>query len=79
MDMNEAYASVLEYIDSIPQEQKADEQVYQARLSVCRRCDALNDGMCSKCGCFVEARAAKKRMNCPDEKDKWENIVQKGF
>ena len=71
MDKQEVYESVKELVASIPDEKRADEEAYSSRLSVCRECDNLSDGMCVKCGCFVEARAARKNAICPDERDRW--------
>lgn len=71
MDKQEVYESVKELVASIPDEKRADEETYSSRLSVCRECDNLSDGMCVKCGCFVEARAARKNAICPDERDRW--------
>lgn len=65
-----AFDQIYEYIQSIPGDQRAGEPEYQSRLAVCGTCDALLNGMCRECGCFVEVRAAKKRMSCPVKK--WE-------
>ncbi len=71
MDLQEVYQSVKEYVEALPVEKKADEAEYARRLEICKSCEKLADGMCVKCGCYVEARAAKKNSDCPDEKDKW--------
>lgn len=73
-DMKGVYESVKGYIAAIPQEQKVSDAVYAARLDICKKCDDLVNGTCVKCGCFVEVRAVKKRLGCPDEKDKWAEI-----
>lgn len=73
MDMSETYKDVLEYIAVLPQEQKVSEEVYSERLALCRECASLNDGVCEICGCYVEARAIKKRMGCPAENSRWES------
>lgn len=59
------FASIYQYIDSIPQEQKACPEEYARRLEKCRSCDHLLNGMCAHCGCFVEVRAAKAAQSCP--------------
>ncbi|MBP5605758.1 MAG: hypothetical protein J6X60_09495 [Ruminiclostridium sp.] len=55
----------------IPDEDKADSSEYESRLAICRQCDELVSGTCRKCGCYVEFRALKKRMYCPDVHRKW--------
>ncbi|HIZ56270.1 MAG TPA: hypothetical protein H9671_08725 [Firmicutes bacterium] len=71
MDQEQYFASIYEYISLLPPEQKADEETYQRRLQLCKTCDELADGMCRKCGCFVEARAARVNSDCPGEEKKW--------
>ncbi|MBR6028889.1 MAG: hypothetical protein IKP40_07330 [Clostridia bacterium] len=56
---------VAEYVDSLPEEQKAPETVRQARLVRCLQCENLADGTCRLCGCYVEARAARRNQRCP--------------
>lgn len=70
-DMDEAdyFANMHTYIDNLDADIKADAQIYEKRLAVCKCCDLLADGMCRACGCFVELRAAISRKGCPY--DKW--------
>ncbi len=63
--------TVEEYIAAIPPRQKASSEEYEKRLSLCRECSRLVSGMCSLCGCFVEARAAKASQHCPDTPSHW--------
>ncbi len=63
-----AYESIKNYLDSLPAEDKSDESVYRSRLNVCKECDSLLSGMCRKCGCYVEVRAAGINACCPVEK-----------
>lgn len=63
--------SLKELTASMPEEDKADADEYERRLSLCRECDELNGGTCMKCGCYAEFRALKKRMHCPHEHRKW--------
>ncbi len=65
----EYFKSIYQYIESLPQEQKVDLNEYQRRLAFCRKCEDLQNGMCAQCGCFVEVRAAKRKMDCPV--DRW--------
>lgn len=51
-------------------EVKAEEALYEERLSVCRSCERLSGeettaGTCLACGCYVELRAAVKKNRCP--------------
>ena len=63
--------NIRDLIALLPEEQRADEVLWRERLDCCRRCDHLNDGTCALCGCFVELRAAKQRMRCPDVPTRW--------
>lgn len=65
------YQSILEYIESLPEAEKSDEELYRERLGRCAACDALINGMCRLCGCFVEVRAAKLRQHCAKSSEIW--------
>lgn len=65
------YESVKNYIDSIPASEKADEKLYHERLDICKQCDMLLSGMCRKCGCYVEVRAALIKSSCPKTVPAW--------
>ncbi len=68
----ETYYTVRDYISTIDQELKADEDVYKQRLSLCRNCEFLISGMCRKCGCYAEVRAVFKDKQCADyDNRKW--------
>jgi len=64
-------AHIYEYIASIPDEIKAGAAEVHERLSLCRACDNLVNGMCRLCGCYVEVRAAKKGQVCPHPAPLW--------
>ena len=64
-------ASVKELVDMLPPDQRASQDVTARRLQTCRACDHLIDGMCALCGCYVQLRAAKARMACPDVPPRW--------
>lgn len=68
MEGTEGKDYVKKYIDVLKPEDKADEELYQGRLSVCCTCDYLAEATCKACGCYVELRAAGKRAKCPYEK-----------
>ena len=63
-------ALIREKITAIPAADKADDTLYQARLAACKTCDHLLSGVCVKCGCYVELRAAFSGQKCPDAKHK---------
>lgn len=63
-------ALIREKITAIPAADKADDTLYQARLAACKDCDHLLSGVCVKCGCYVEFRAAYKRLRCPNVRDR---------
>lgn len=64
-------ASIRELIGALPDEKRADEETRKIRLACCRECSHLKEGTCGLCGCFVELRAAKNWMHCPDTPGKW--------
>lgn len=58
-------ALLKQYVASLPEDMRTDEAEYAKRLEICEKCDAKAGNLCSLCGCFVRARAAKKQMKCP--------------
>lgn len=69
---DEAYfRNMYEYIENLDEDIKTPDDLYQERLSLCRQCENLSDGMCRICGCFVEMRAAVKKNYCPAVHKKW--------
>lgn len=67
-DSEEIYHSLMAYIENLDVDIRTPGEAYEARLDVCRRCDMLLQGMCRKCGCYVELRAAVRGNVCPDER-----------
>ncbi|MCL1788330.1 MAG: DUF6171 family protein [Defluviitaleaceae bacterium] len=65
------FATIQEFIDSIPAEEKTPEDEYQRRLEICKACDHLTSGMCALCGCYVEVRAAKANQQCVQSDKIW--------
>lgn len=65
-----SFAGVKDYLDTIDNSLKVNDDLYKKRLSLCRECNNLISGMCLKCGCYVEIRAALKNKACPDFDDK---------
>jgi hypothetical protein len=70
-DTQEQLQSIRELIGLLPEEQKTPPALYIARLETCKQCDHLVAGTCARCGCFVELRAAKQALFCPDSAPKW--------
>lgn len=69
---NDTFENIRGRIDKLRPEEKADEELYERRLNACRECDHLISGICMKCGCYVEFRAAFRQMKCPNVSDrKW--------
>lgn len=58
MDQNVYFQNLHDYVEHLDDEIKASEELYEQRLSICKQCDYLQEGMCRACGCFVELRAA---------------------
>jgi hypothetical protein len=58
-----------EYLDNyaatLPQEIRAPEAEYTRRLSLCEDCSHRIHFTCTLCGCYVQARAAKRNLKCP--------------
>mgnify|MGYP003287836196 CR=1 FL=1 len=64
--------SITTRIDKLSENEKAGDELYAHRLQECKNCEHLISGVCMKCGCYVEFRAAFKKQKCPDVKNrKW--------
>lgn len=69
---DDTYRDIQAQVDKINPGEKTEEALYAKRLDACVNCDHLISGVCMKCGCYVEFRAAFKNMKCPNVKDrKW--------
>ncbi len=64
----EYFRTLHDYIENLDIDIKAAEALYEERLTVCRNCDMLFQGMCRRCGCYVELRAAVRVNSCPDKR-----------
>lgn len=64
-DQEDYFRSLRDYIENLDPDIKASEDMYEERLAVCSECDMLLQGMCRKCGCYVELRAAVAKNVCP--------------
>ena len=65
MDQTEYFENLHAYIQNLDEEIKVNEEIYEERLTLCKECDLLADGMCRACGCFVELRAALNKNATP--------------
>lgn len=68
MDKKEYFENLHAYIANLDEDLKVDQPLYEKRLSACKECDLLADGMCRACGCYVELRAVMWKNACPYEK-----------
>lgn len=67
-DQEAVFQNLQEYIKNLDRDIRAEDGLYESRLSVCRSCDRLLQGMCRVCGCYVELRAAVAARACPGGK-----------
>ncbi len=67
----EYFQSMYEYIAHLDADIKTPDELYENRLSQCKKCEHLLNGMCRVCGCFVEMRAAVSGNKCPAIHPNW--------
>ena len=67
-DQAKEFQNIRDYIDNLDVDIKSPDVLYEERLSICKECDMLLTGMCRKCGCYVELRAAVTKNYCPGKK-----------
>ena len=62
-------SELLKYLDgfaaSLPDDVRVPEESYVRRLEFCEACGHRILYTCTLCGCYIQARAAKKHMKCP--------------
>lgn len=60
-------AEVRENVTTAIEESLVDDKTKEDRLALCHSCDHLfkPTSQCTKCGCFVHAKAALKSSSCP--------------
>lgn len=66
----DTFAVIREKLAALPMTDRAEDTLYRTRLEACKTCDHLLSGVCMKCGCYVEFRAAFKRQRCPDVRNR---------
>lgn len=60
------YQQIMDYVATLDRAELVDDDVYEQRISKCKKCDFLISGMCRKCGCYVEVRARLNNQACPN-------------
>ena len=78
VDVDGLYKKVSELIELMPEDIRADSELYSYRLEICKRCDSLENGICRECGCLVELRAAARRNYCPRVYKLWNSVENVG-
>ena len=68
-------ALVADYVDSLQPEERAEETLRSRRLAQCLSCCWLRSGTCALCGCYVEARSARRAQRCPDTPPRWQAVL----
>ncbi len=64
-EQEDIYESIKIRIEKLSEKEKADDILYKERISKCLDCENLLSGVCMKCGCYAEFRAAFKKQSCP--------------
>ena len=61
------------YVSSLSEDIRTSPDVYGERLKICAECERRIALTCTLCGCYIQARAAKKKLECPYDKGgpKW--------
>ncbi len=71
MDEEEYFENLYDYMERLDEDLKVNNEEYERRLSICKDCEKLLNGMCTICGCYVELRALMKKNSCPNVEKKW--------
>lgn len=71
VDERELAETLDRYLETLSPEVRVPTEVYEARLSACADCPHRAIYTCLKCGCYVQARAAKRASACPAEEQSW--------
>ena len=70
--LKKSYEDMLERIENMDPELRCTGEAYEERLTACKKCEYLVEGMCALCGCFAESRAAVRSNSCPANPKYWE-------
>ena len=71
LDGEDVYKRQERYRATMPRRLRTPDALYETRLACCRDCEALQNGTCMQCGCYVEMRAARSDMHCPLTEPRW--------
>lgn len=73
---DEVKSNMAEYIKTIDPDQRTEQDVYEKRLAQCSSCPGLYyESTCRYCGCFVQMRALRSTMDCPNpEGSRWREL-----
>ncbi|MBQ2848212.1 MAG: hypothetical protein IJE74_08140 [Clostridia bacterium] len=64
----DTYKNIKEHIDRLSPNERCNGEEYGKRLDICAGCEHLSGGVCLKCGCYPEFRAAFAKQKCPYKK-----------
>lgn len=72
----EVKLNIAAYIITIDPNHRVDEELYEKRLAQCSSCTGLYyQSTCRYCGCFVQMRALRNTMDCPNpEGSRWQRF-----
>ena len=57
--------SIDDYVNSLDDTVRCDDSEYARRLALCGDCAERAGINCRQCGCFIQARCAKRAVSCP--------------
>lgn len=62
---DQALKIINEYKEHTSESDRATNELYEQRLSLCKSCKYLNQGTCIKKGAYVEAFCYREKEHCP--------------
>lgn len=73
VDIRDLVKHLDEYVNTLPEHIRTSPEEYARRLAICAECDRRAGINCMLCGCYIQARAAKRMMQCPNDRGgpKW--------
>lgn len=73
IDVRDLVNHLDEYVNSLPDDIRTSPDEYERRLAICADCERRAGINCTLCGCYIQARAAKRRLECPNDRGgpKW--------
>lgn len=64
------HQDIMAQLDMLEPSERTTQAEYDRRLALCKDCDNLISGVCTKCGCYVEYRAGIATKDCPSVDNK---------